>query len=564
MRVSLYKIFLLIRLETRMSLFNNLLDRLKVSSKLRLTIILASLIILSTQIMSAVDLKENMMAERKAMAKSLVESAVSLIEANALSASNSSLSEQDAKAIAMEQVKAMRFGENGYLWINDINGIMLMHPIKSNLNGKSMVKSSTATISDAFTKFVTVARNQGSGFVDYFWPKPGSSEPESKVSYVKKTAHWNWVVGTGVYFADIEVAFEEMLQSILLWTVFYILLLVTLSTIIANNIIKPLSKLTSTMNKIAMEKDLTINMQVKGKDELSSMSRAFNDMNQDIREVISSINLNTDALASQAEELATVTNQIQAGMGQQKEETTSVAASVTQLSASADDVNLQVNTVLETTEHVRQEALKGSNNVDENIEVIGRVGVHVKSAVNVVEKLQVSSTQIGDILEVIKQIAEQTNLLALNAAIEAARAGEQGRGFAVVADEVRTLAQRTQESTGSIQQIINELQLGVTEAVDVMGDCEKETEKGIEQANACGQALQGIQVAINELTNVGQIINDSVEQQSSAINEISSNVQTISDVADETEMGAQHTFQASQNLSEMAQQLSSHVKAFKL
>ncbi len=547
-----------------MSLFNNLLDRLKVSSKLRLTIILASLIILSTQIMSAVDLKENMMAERKAMAKSLVESAVSLIEANALSASNSSLSEQDAKAIAMEQVKAMRFGDNGYLWINDINGIMLMHPIKSNLNGKSMVKSSTATISDAFTKFVTVARNQGSGFVDYFWPKPGSSEPESKVSYVKKTAHWNWVVGTGVYFADIEVAFEEMLQSILLWTVFYILLLVTLSTIIANNIIKPLSKLTSTMNKIAMEKDLTINMQVKGKDELSSMSRAFNDMNQDIREVISSINLNTDTLASQAEELATVTNQIQAGMGQQKEETTSVAASVTQLSASADDVNLQVNTVLETTEHVRQEALKGSNNVDENIEVIGRVGVHVKSAVNVVEKLQVSSTQIGDILEVIKQIAEQTNLLALNAAIEAARAGEQGRGFAVVADEVRTLAQRTQESTGSIQQIINELQLGVTEAVDVMGDCEKETEKGIEQANACGQALQGIQVAINELTNVGQIINDSVEQQSSAINEISSNVQTISDVADETEMGAQHTFQASQNLSEMAQQLSSHVKAFKL
>ncbi|MGF1764592.1 methyl-accepting chemotaxis protein [Aliivibrio kagoshimensis] len=545
-------------------MFNNLLNRLKVSSKLRLTIILASLIILSTQIMSAVDLKENMMAERKAMAKSLVESAVSIIEANARTASNSELSEHDAKTIAMEQVNAMRFGDNGYLWINDLNGIMLMHPIKSNLNGQSMVKSSTATISDAFTKFVKVARNQGSGFVDYFWPKPGSTEPESKVSYVKKTAHWNWVVGTGVYFADIELAFEEMLQSILLWTAFYILLLVTLSSIIANNIIKPLGKLTSTMNKIAMEKDLTINMNVKGKDELSSMSRAFNDMNQDIREVISSINHNTDTLASQAEELATVTNQIQAGMGQQKEETTSVAASVTQLSASAEDVNLQVNTVLETTEHVRQEALKGSSNVDENIEVIGRVGVHVKSAVNVVEKLQVSSTQIGDILEVIKQIAEQTNLLALNAAIEAARAGEQGRGFAVVADEVRTLAQRTQESTGSIQQIINELQLGVTEAVDVMGDCEKETEKGIEQANACGQALQGIQVAINELTNVGQIINDSVEQQSSAINEISSNVQTISDVADETEMGAQHTFQASQNLSEMAQQLSSHVKAFKL
>ncbi|MBL4832312.1 MAG: methyl-accepting chemotaxis protein [Aliivibrio sp.] len=547
-----------------MSFLNNFLNKLNVASKLRLTIILASLIILSTQIMSAIDLKENMMTERKAMAKSLVESAVSLIDANALAASNSSLSEQEAKTIAMEQVKAMRFGRNGYLWINDINGIMLMNPIQPNLNGKSMVKSSTATIADAFNQFVNVARNQGSGFVNYLWPQPGSTESESKVSYVKKTANWSWVVGTGVYFSDIEIAFEEMLKSILLWTAFYILLLIVLSSIIANNIIKPLTKLTSTMNKIAMEKDLTIIMKTTGNDELSSMSRAFNDMNQDIREVISSINVNTDTLASQAEELATVTNQIQAGMALQKEETTSVAASVTQLSASADEVNYQVSTVLETTKHVRQEAEKGTQNVDENIEVIGRVGIHVKSAVNVVEKLQVSSTQIGEILEVIKQIAEQTNLLALNAAIEAARAGEQGRGFAVVADEVRTLAQRTQESTGSIQQIINELQLGVTEAVEVMGNCEIETQKGIEQANACGQALQGIQVAINELTSVGQIINDSVEQQSGAISEISNNIQKIADVSEETELGTQHTFQASQNLSEMAQELSSHVKAFKL
>ncbi len=547
-----------------MGFLNNFLNKLNVASKLRLTIILASLIILSTQIMSAIDLKENMMTERKAMAKSLVESAVSLIDANALAASNSSLSEQDAKTIAMEQVKAMRFGRNGYLWINDINGIMLMNPIQPNLNGKSMVKSSTATVADAFSQFVNVARNQGSGFVNYLWPQPGSTEPESKVSYVKKTTNWSWVVGTGVYFTDIEIAFEEMLKSILLWTAFYILLLITLSSLIASNIIKPLTKLTSTMNKIAMEKNLTIIMKTTGNDELSSMSRAFNDMTQDIREVISSINVNTDTLASQAEELATVTNQIQDGMAQQKEETTIVAACVTQLSASADEVNYQVSTVLETTKHVRQEAEKGTQNVDENIEVIGRVGIHVKSAVNVVEKLQVSSTQIGEILEVIKQIAEQTNLLALNAAIEAARAGEQGRGFAVVADEVRTLAQRTQESTGSIQQIINELQLGVAEAVDVMGNCEIETEKGIEQANACGQALQGIQVAINELTSVGQIINDSVEQQSGAISEISNNIQKIADVSEETELGTQHTFQASQNLSEMAQELSSHVKAFKL
>jgi len=545
-------------------MFNKLLNRLSVSAKIRLIITLASVMILAAKIISAYDLKEQIIVERKAAAKALVESAVHQID-NLTNVNNLEvLSAEQAKALAIKQIKAKRYGTNGYFWINDLDGKMLMHAVKPNLVGDNMVRSNTDYISYAFTQFVDVAKRQGSGFVDYQWPIPGSREMDNKISFVAKATHLPWVVGTGVYFADVEETFKQEIINTFISTALFVLVLILISSSIAKNIIRPMHKLTKTMSLIADEKDLSVTMKSKGRDELSTMASAFNQMNGNLRDVVVSIHGNTDSLASQAEELSCVTQQIQAGIREQKEQTHSVADRIEQLSDAANSVTEKAQDVLSATEQSRQTVTIGSNDVKENIEAIQSVAIHVKEAVEVADDLEQSSQQIGDILDVIKQIAEQTNLLALNAAIEAARAGEQGRGFAVVADEVRTLAQRTQESTGNIQRIITNLQGGVQQTVETMRACEEKTELGIDKATRCEEALASIQSSINMLTEMANEISFSAQEQRSQIGNISESISSITAVAEQTQAGTCQTSQSSEQLSTMAQQLNSLVNAFKV
>ena len=543
-----------------MSSINRFLNNFKISYKLRFIILLASLFILSIGALSAYKLKQESIKERKLAAQSLVETVVAQL--NHLAESN--LPPEQAKKLAIELVSSVRYSTNGYFWINDLDGMMIMHPIKPELNGKSTIRGTQDYMRNAFSEFIRVAKRDSAGFIDYDWPIPGSSELESKISYVEKLDNLPWLIGTGVYFSDVEEDFKEELISTMISTAGIILILILVSILISRNIIKPLSKITSTMSLIAEEKDLTITMKGNGKDELSTMANAFNQMNSNIKQVVTNINENTSSLASQAEELSTVTMQIQGGIIEQKAQTQAVAESVEQLAQSANNVAEKANTVLGTTKDVTQIVQDGNQTITENIAVISDVAQKVSEAVVTVEDLEKSSNQIGEILEVIKQIADQTNLLALNAAIEAARAGEQGRGFAVVADEVRTLASRTQESTGSINSIISDLQAGVHKTVGVMRSCEAQTDTSIEKANISGQALAQIQDAITTLDGMVQEINHAAESQHVQVTEISSNITSIAAVAEQSEIGTAQTSQSSEQLSQMAQELNGLVNSFKV
>ncbi|WP_070966184.1 methyl-accepting chemotaxis protein [Vibrio sonorensis] len=540
-----------------MQLFNSFLNQLKVASKIRLIILLSSLFIIGIEVMSAVAQRNAILTERKEAAQSLVESIVNQVH---YAAQSDDISDDQIKRL----VGSVRYDENGYFFIHNLDGVMIMHALKPELNNQDMRVSSAINARNAVLRFIEVAKQQGSGFVTYDWVQPGSDDLEEKVSYVKMTNHQNWVVGTGVYVSDVEEAFEQQLRDTLIITLLLLIGLVGVSSLISRNIIRPLQKVTKTMEQIADEKDLTIEMKGQGKDELSVMARSFNKMNQNIKSVISDINSSTSSLASQAEELSTVTVQIQSGVVEQKAKTVAVSESVNQLADVSQTVSDKANIALERVSHAAQSAESANRSIHDNIKVIGSAADKVKSAVVTAESLENSSSKIGNIIEVITQIAEQTNLLALNAAIEAARAGEQGRGFAVVADEVRTLASRTQESTCTIQALISDLQSDVNTTVDVMRDCDKYTAAGIEKANVCGLELAKIEEAVSAINLIVNEINAFSKQQSEQASEINEHIVNIATVAEQTENGSLQTSQSSEQLSDMAQRLNHLVNSFKL
>jgi methyl-accepting chemotaxis protein len=269
-------------------------------------------------------------------------------------------------------------------------------------------------------------------------------------------------------------------------------------------------------------------------------------------------------LASAAEETSAVTTQTNAGISQQLSETSQVATAMNEMSATVQDVARNAVEAATAAKDADVTFDEGKKVVDRVISAIGELAGEVESAANVIQQLEEESRNIGSVLDVIKSIAEQTNLLALNAAIEAARAGEQGRGFAVVADEVRTLAGRTQESTQEIEEMISRLQSGTDNAVKVMESGKEITQVGVDQAAAAGEALQTINAAVEQISGMNTQIASAAEEQSAVAEEINRSIVSINEVAEQSSIGAQQTAAASDDLAKLAEQLKALVERFKV
>lgn len=532
-----------------------------IPTKLRISVVLACFIIIGTQLSAAFKLKDSIIFERQQKAQYLVTALTSQINAIARQSDTSTPQKQQKVRDLLDQT---RYGDSGYFFLFDENGNMVTHPIKPELNEQSMVHHHQVFISSAFRQFVDVANQRGSGFVTYQWPKPGSNEQERKSSFIYKLNHWGWAIGTGIYYADVETQFNERVMTILIEALFYIFLLIVVSNLIARNIIKPLTKLTQTMTVIAEQKNLTIALKTAGKDELTLMAKAFNAMTQHFRAVLQTITGNTHSLASQAEELACITSQIQTGITEQNQGTEAISIKVTDLDNSAKQVFEQTHCALNTAQRSAKLTQDGLAQLQENVTAIRQVARTVGQAQQTVLKLQSSSEQIGEVLNVIKQVADQTNLLALNAAIEAARAGEQGRGFAVVADEVRSLAMRTQQSTDDIQAIIHQLQAGVSDTVTQMTHSQQAALAGIAISEQGEVTLQHIDRAVREMSDINTDIAAASQQQTMAISDIANEMLQIATIAKQTEVGAAHTQEASIELSAMSHKLSQLVTEFKV
>lgn len=334
---------------------------------------------------------------------------------------------------------------------------------------------------------------------------------------------------------------------------------------VSRGIIVPLNATNKMLKDIAEgDGDLTVRVPINTKDEIGEMGINFNAFITKLQSIIGEIAGATSQLAASAEEMAAITEETSSGVESQKDETVQVASAITQMTATVQEVANNAESATSAAADADSEAKAGNQIVSSTVQAISELATEVESSASVIEKLKGDSENIGAVLDVIKGIAEQTNLLALNAAIEAARAGEQGRGFAVVADEVRTLAQRTQESTAEIENLINALQGGAEEAVTVMTRSRDRASHTVEQAKHAGESLSSITRAVGTILQLNTQIATAAEEQSSVSEEINRNVINIQDISEQTASGAEQTASASAELARLGEQLQNLVGQFKV
>ncbi|WP_407074049.1 MULTISPECIES: methyl-accepting chemotaxis protein [unclassified Pseudomonas] len=339
------------------------------------------------------------------------------------------------------------------------------------------------------------------------------------------------------------------------------LLTVLLALLLTRSIVVPLTRALQVAEDIAGG-NLTKTVLIDGHDEPARLLTALQVMQQNLRKTIQHISGSATQLASAAEELSVVTDEASRGLQQQNNEIEQAATAVNEMTAAVEEVARNAVSTSEASQQSNQTACVGRDRVVETVSAIQAMTQDVQTTTLLVEGLAVQGRDIGKVLDVIRSIAEQTNLLALNAAIEAARAGEAGRGFAVVADEVRALAHRTAQSTQEIEQMVAGIQNGTTEAVQSMLVNTDRTQSTLELARAAGVALEQITVAISHINERNLVIASASEEQAQVSREVDRNLVNIRDLATQSAAGAHQTSAASNELSRLALDLNGMVAKF--
>lgn len=520
------------------------------------------------------DIRTSMMEEKRENLKNYVDIALTSIEGlvNQPDAHN-----ENIRKAVIDQLRDISFGKlgDGYMFVYDYSGTALVMRHKQHLEGKNLYDLKDPNGVKIIAELIEHAK-KGGGYLEYMWDKPSKKAEMPKLSYASSIKEYQWMMGTGFYIDDIDDAVASARNEIngkinramlLIASVggVLIILVTFISLLITGRITKPIQDTVLALDNISHgEGDLTKRLKVYANDEVGQVSKSFNHFVEKIQNLVIEIKGSVSALSDSTRQMNVVVTQTNDNVSSQKEQTTHAATAVHEMAATAEEVSGNASRAAEAAQQADTETVSGQEIVEETIHSISALSNDVNKATEVINQLSDDAHQIGDVINVIKGIADQTNLLALNAAIEAARAGELGRGFSVVADEVRTLANRTQQSTEEINQMIERLQERVKEAVGVMDSSSSQGESTVEQASKASESLRTITQAVSTITNMNTQIAAAAEQQTVVTDEISKNVQEVADIAEDSSGKTIELEKTSNELLELENRLTNIIKQFKV
>jgi methyl-accepting chemotaxis protein len=453
--------------------------------------------------------------------------------------------------------KEYTVGQTGYAFAQNKDAISVMNAANEGQNLMDVKTQDGVMIG----KEIVEKGTNGGGFLTYKWKKPGTDKVETKVSYVELEPHWGWIVGTGAYLSEFNSGANEVLYLVLVIGAIAVILGVAIAYYFSTRFTKPILLVAKNLNQVA-EGDFTVEeVQIKSKDEVGELAKDFNNMVKNMKHLIREVNASSQQVAisskdlkESAEQTSKATEQITvaiqesaSGAEEQQIALQKTTNSLEEISIGMQRIAENTSTISETSADTAETAKIGGIAVQKTVQQMNLISSSVHESDAVIRLLDQRTKEIEEMLNVITDISAQTNLLALNAAIEAARAGEHGRGFAVVADEVRKLADQSNQSSGQISKLIEEIHKDMAQTIQTMGKVKGEVVSGIEIANETEKRFNGI------LTSTSQI-SQQIEELASVTQQISASVQEISASGENVASIAQQASASSQSIAASAEE----------